>query len=63
MIRWLCGQDGSFRDWKPTNEHEWDALISAWATCQGVTGNWITDLMPQDATALFPAGPATYFWQ
>ena len=40
LVRWLCRQDASFRCWKPANEHEWDALMSAWATYQGVTHKW-----------------------
>ena len=62
LVGWLRGQEESFSNWKPRNEHERDALISAWATYQGLTGNWTTDLMPQSGAPLFPAGRATYFW-
>jgi hypothetical protein len=62
LVRWLCEREECFLDWTPANEHEWDALISAWATYQGICGKWITDLMPPAGDALFPAGPATYFW-
>lgn len=43
-------------------DHEWDALISAWATYQGVRGFWKEDLMRHARKPLFPAGPATYYW-
>src|SRR5690348_13615526 len=62
LVGWLCGREACFQEWRPANEHEWDALISAWATHQGIIGKWTTDLMPQLEDALFPAGPATYFW-
>jgi hypothetical protein len=61
MIQWLCRQNDSFRGWKPRNEHEWDALLSAWATYQGITGRWTTDLMPEAVKALFPTGPEGKF--
>jgi hypothetical protein len=41
---------------------EWDAVISAWATYQGVAGCWRHDLMEEGTDPLFPAGRATYFW-
>jgi hypothetical protein len=64
LVRWLCEREECFVDWTPANEHEWDALISAWATYKGISGKWITDLMPPARDPLFPAGPgpATYFW-
>jgi len=46
------------------NEHEWDALISTWATWQGLSGNWTADLVPDlgGNQLLFPVGPVAYYW-
>jgi hypothetical protein len=62
LVNWLCEREECFRGWTKANEHEWDALICAWSAYQGLTGKWTTDLMPSSGEALFPAGPATYFW-
>ena len=45
------------------NEHEWDAVFSAWATVQGMQPNsgW-QDLMDLPDDLLFPAGQVTYRW-
>ena len=46
-----------------SNDHEWDALISCWATFNGLAGNWKTDLMPGVGNLLLPqAGSVNYFW-
>src|SRR5208283_143220 len=67
MIQWLLDQfQGTLSLKKPiSNEHEWDALLSAWATWKGITGVWQTDLMVSVPTAerlLFPTGQVSYFW-
>ncbi|MEW6776429.1 MAG: hypothetical protein AB1405_09055 [Bdellovibrionota bacterium] len=67
LAQWLSkqiGVTGLNIKKKIKNEHEWDALISAWATRQGLDGKWNKDLMKSNGsqTLLFPAGPATYFW-
>lgn len=66
MVDWLMHQIGPGDLATPiTNEHEWDALISAWATWQGCIGNWASDLMMAGGQAqrlLTPAGPVTYYW-
>jgi hypothetical protein len=41
--------------------HEFDAVLSAWATQTGLTDGWI-DLVSDDASLLFPAGKASYLW-
>jgi len=46
----------------PITTDEWDAMISAWATCQGLSGCWKHDLVGSSPDTLFPAGSATYFW-
>jgi len=53
-----------------SSDHEWDALISAWATFMGYSGKWKTDLMEEltvsegDSSLLFPAKKAgtTFYW-
>jgi hypothetical protein len=41
--------------------HELDALLSAWATRQGLIDGW-ADLVGDDPALLFPAGKVTYTW-
>lgn len=44
------------------NEHELDALISAWAAREGILNKW-RDLCETGLPDLiFPAGPVSYFW-
>jgi len=46
----------------PVGEHEFDALISAWATREGLSGHW-SDLVSNDSDLIFPAGKRVhYFW-
>jgi hypothetical protein len=44
--------------------HQWDALISAWATWQGFSGKWIADLVADlgGTRLLFPVGQVSYYW-
>lgn len=42
-------------------EHEFDAVLSAWATREGRVGGWI-DIVGDNDALLFPAGPARYLW-
>lgn len=62
MVSWLVSQVNATNPPAITNEHEWDALISAWATLSGVDGKWSTDLMVSSPGLLQPAGPVSYFW-
>jgi hypothetical protein len=43
--------------------HELDAILSAWATREGLSHGWC-DLVPESnyQRLLFPAGKVTYFW-
>jgi hypothetical protein len=41
---------------------ECDAVLSAWATLQALTGAWSRDLMELAENPLSPAGRATYYW-
>lgn len=62
MVNWLVNSTNVANPPAIANEHEWDALLSAWATCQGLRGSWTTDLMSGVQHLLLPAGPVTYFW-
>ncbi len=41
--------------------HQLDALLSAWATREGLAAGW-PDLVGDDPALLFPTGPVTYLW-
>jgi hypothetical protein len=44
-----------------TGGHQLDALLSAWATREGLRACW-TDLVGDDLALLFPAGRVRYLW-
>jgi hypothetical protein len=44
------------------NDHEFDAVLSAWATREGYANHW-QDLAKRDANLIFPAGEVNYLWQ
>jgi len=48
------------------NGHEWDAAMAAYATLQGLTGQWSTDLHTLPAQGgerlIRPCGDTAYFW-
>lgn len=48
------------------NDHEWDAVISAYALLQGLKGNWMNDLhsLPLETNSRFitPCGTTSYYW-
>ena len=62
MAHWLLNQFAPPINLGIANEHEWDALISAWATWQGLSAHWNTDLMNGVQNLLLPAGAVTYYW-
>jgi hypothetical protein len=63
VCEWLFSKLGiSPAERYPRTSDEWDAVISAWAAWQGLTGCWKHDLMETSRNPLFPAGGATYFW-
>jgi Protein of unknown function (DUF429) len=62
MVEWLSRQFDHCLECRVENEHQWDALISAWGTWLGISGKWKRDLVPRDSALLFPAGRVTYFW-
>ena len=62
MDRWLLHEAGCPDAAPPSNEHEWDALVSAWAASKWVSGIWTADLRAMSATAVEPAGRVAYPW-
>jgi hypothetical protein len=62
MTEWLRKQFSPPIDTLVKNEHQWDALISAWATWKGFSDHWKRDLTTGIPNLMFPAGTATYFW-
>ncbi|MFH0823494.1 MAG: hypothetical protein V2B18_12140 [Pseudomonadota bacterium] len=62
MNQWLLEQFNPPLTVPIYNEHQWDALLSAWATLMGMRGQWERDLMADAADLLFPAGDVTYYW-
>lgn len=51
---------------KTSNDHEWDAAISAYALMMGITGRWTCDLhkiQPEDnCRIVHPCGKTSYYW-
>lgn len=62
LVQWLVNLVGLDDPPAITNDHEWDALISAWATLQGLDGTWCRNLMPENHDMLIPSGRVSYFW-
>jgi hypothetical protein len=50
----------------PRNDHQWDAVASAWAVHEGAVGRWERDLHALPTRGgerlLRPAGPSHFFW-
>lgn len=63
MINWLTAQLNPIAGAAVANDHEWDALISAWVTLAGMKGLLSKDLMAQfQIPLLLPAGSVNYYW-
>jgi len=64
MDQWLGGLLGT--PIATDDEHQWDALISAWAAAQGLLGTWPIDLhaLPpgQGERLVMPTGLTRYYW-
>jgi hypothetical protein len=65
MDRFLSTQlDGL--DLRTSNDHEWDAAVSAYALFMGITGTWKHDLhklpIENNERILKPCGKTFYFW-
>jgi len=61
-VEWLYCLISMSRDQQGMTSDEWDAVLSAWATLQGLTGAWGRDLMALAECPIFPAGHASYYW-
>ena len=59
-IAWLAKQSGLDTS-RVGSGHELDALLSAWATREGIRGNW-GDLAQEEPALIFPAGRVMYLW-
>lgn len=62
LVNWLIGQMNPVAGAAIADEHQWDALISAWATLGGINETLTQNLMAQAQNLLFPAGPVSYYW-
>ena len=59
-IEWFARHSGlDMRDAR--DGHELDAILSAWATREGITQGW-GDLVGNDRSLIFPAGAVSYLW-
>ena len=61
MNSWLLGNIG-VQNVIINNEHEWDALFSAWATYMGITKAWNHNLVLPYKNLIMPAGESYYYW-
>ena len=63
MTAWLQRQFRPRLECVIRDEHQWDALISAWATWQGFSGKWIADLVADlgGTRLLLPIGQVSYY--
>ncbi len=68
MVSWLQEKIGCKGGDEFKNDHEWDALISAWAAMMGQRGNWdfnlrtLLDKNDKVPDVLEPAGSVNYWW-
>ena len=62
MNQWLLEQFNPPLTLPIYDEHQWDALLSAWSTWMGTGGHWERNLMSDAQDLLFPAGEVTYYW-
>lgn len=62
MGTWLQAELGGPQRPKIKTEHEWDALLSAWAAMKGHTKAWQSDLRTLSLRAIEPAGQVSYPW-
>ena len=61
MTAWLLREFG-LPATPVSNDHEWDALLSACAAWRGFTGQWATDLAELGRDPVSPVPRARYFW-
>lgn len=62
MGAWLLRQIGCMAGTDLDTDHQWDALLAAWAAAQGHAGNWALDLRQKSHRTVEPAGAVKYWW-
>lgn len=62
MKEWLARETGADLDRSVGTEHEWDALLCAWAAHQGSRKVWRKNLRTLSNAVIEPAGPVSYWW-
>lgn len=65
MVDWLQAQFNSYSFPSIANEHQWDALYSAWVTLKGLSNGEQDDLIEVTGARdvlVFPVGNVSYFW-
>jgi hypothetical protein len=62
MREWLIARMGLAPETVMSNEHCWDAALSAWAAYKGYTRCWSRDLRTMSDAPLEPAGRCAYWW-
>ena len=60
-VQWFVGHSNVVLIDPISNDHAFDAALSAWATRQGYESGW-QDLVIQEANPIFPAGEVNYLW-
>jgi hypothetical protein len=62
MREWLIAQMDLAPETVISNEHCWDAALSAWAAYKGYTRCWNRDLRALSDAPIEPAGSCAYWW-
>ena len=64
MVKWLLKETGIKNVRDIHNDHEWDAVLSAWATYQGQEGKYKKNLMDFSKNAICPINgkKPKYYW-
>jgi len=62
MNDWLLEKIGEANGPMISNDHEFDAPISAWAAMQVDTQQWTNNLLHLSENTVQPAGPVSYYW-
>ncbi len=67
IIKWLRGQINCADFPQKCNEHEWDALYSAWTTLRAIQNRSTPDLLDitnsrASPSMLYPVGSVHYYW-
>ena len=64
VASWLQELTGSKLDKSIKNDHEFDAMLSAWSTREALTQNWqnLALLPPRNGRHIFPVGQVRYYW-